>query len=354
MTAYIIRRLLLLPVLLFGVTVLIFIMLSFLSPVERSALFVRTEPRNENVVEGIIKRYGFDQPIYVQYWRWLTGTRDPVTGETVGGIMRGEFGFSRVGAQPVAALIKQRFPATLELALWSIFPIIGVGIWMGVQAAVNHNKLFDQVARIFSIVGSSFPVFVFGLLVLMIFYANLQWFPPGRISDWVTQEIASGSFVQYTYLMTVDALLNGRLDVFWDSLRHMILPVLTLSYISWAGMLRVTRSSMLETLRQEYVTTARAKGVRERDVINKHARPNALIPVTTLAGFQVVGLLGGVVITETVFTYPGIGSAAAQAAAQLDVVTVLGFALFNGFVLIIANLIVDVLYALVDPRVRLS
>jgi len=137
-------------------------------------------------------------------------------------------------------------------------------------------------------------------------------------------------------------------------LRHLFLPVLTLSYISWATFLRVTRSSMLETLRQEYVTTARAKGVPERDVINKHARPNALIPVVTLAGFQVVGLLGGVVITETVFNYPGIGSAAAVAAQNLDVVTTLGFALFDGFVLIVANLIVDVMYAVIDPRVRLA
>jgi peptide/nickel transport system permease protein len=149
-------------------------------------------------------------------------------------------------------------------------------------------------------------------------------------------------------------LLNGRADVFMDALRHMFLPVLTLSYISWATFLRVTRSSMLETLRMEYVTTARAKGLPERDVIYKHAQPNAMIPVVTLAGFQVVGLLGGVVITETVFVYPGIGSAAAQAAAQLDVVTVLGFALFNGFILIVSNLVVDILYAFIDPRVRLS
>ena len=134
----------------------------------------------------------------------------------------------------------------------------------------------------------------------------------------------------------------------------MVLPILTLSYISWATFLRVTRSSMLETLRMEYVTTARAKGVQERNVINKHARPNAMIPVVTLAGFQVVGLLGGVVITETVFNYPGIGQAAATAAQNLDVVTVLGFALFNGLILIVSNLAVDILYAVVDPRVRLS
>jgi len=195
---------------------------------------------------------------------------------------------------------------------------------------------------------------VFGLLVLMIFYANLHWFPPGRLSDWANQVVLSPDFHRYTTLLTFDSLLNGRFDIFLDALRHMILPILTLSYISWATFVRVTRSSMLETLRMEYVTTARAKGLPERTVIFKHAQPNAMIPVITLAGFQVIGLLGGVVITETVFTYPGIGQAAAQAAAQLDVVTVLGFALFNGFILIVSNLVVDVLYAFVDPRVRLS
>ena len=353
MTTYIIRRLLLLPLLLFGVTVLIFGMLQFLSPVERSALYIRDIPKNENAVEGIIKRYGFDKPIYVQYWRWLAGFTDSY-GEFNPGILQGNFGYSRVGSQPVVDLIKQRFPATLELALWSILPIIGIGLWLGVQAAIHHNQLFDQIARVFSIVGSSFPTFVFGLLVLMIFYANLGWFPPGRISDWANQIIKSEQFNHITYLITIDSLLNGRFDIFLDALRHLFLPILTLSYINWAGFLRVTRSSMLETLRQDYVTTARAKGLKERDVINNHARPNALIPVTTLAGFQVVGLLGGVVITETVFTYPGIGSAAAAAAAQLDVVTTLGFALFNGFVLILANLIVDVAYGVIDPRVRLS
>ncbi|HEX9028972.1 MAG TPA: ABC transporter permease, partial [Anaerolineales bacterium] len=231
----------------------------------------------------------------------------------------------------------------------------GVGLWLGVKAAVNHNGIFDQAARIFSIVGASFPTFVFGLLVLMIFYANLRWFPPGRLSDWAMRLVNNpAAFHEYTHLMTIDSLLNGRFDVFLDALRHLVLPVLTLSYINWATFLRVTRSSMLETLRQEYVTTARAKGLPESDVINKHARPNALIPVATLAGFQVVGLLGGVVITETVFNYPGIGSAAAAAAQNLDVVTTLGFALFNGFVLIVANLIVDVLYAVIDPRVRLA
>lgn len=354
MSTFIIRRLLLVPLLLFGVTVLIFGMLQFLSPVERSALYIRELPKNDKAVEGVIKQYGLDKPLYVQYWNWLVGRVDPTSGERRGGILFGDFGYSRVASQPVAELIRNRFPNTLDLTIWAVAPIILVGIWLGVQAAVHQNGIIDQAARIFSIVGTSFPTFVFGLLMLMIFYANLQWFPPGRLSDWANQIVRSDVFHHYTSLITFDALLNGRFDVFLDALRHMFLPILTLSYISWATFVRVTRSSMLEALHQEYVTTARAKGLHERDVINKHARPNAMIPVVTLAGFQVIGLLGGVVITETVFVYPGIGAAAAQAAAQLDVVTVLGFALFDGFILIVANLIVDILYGLIDPRVRVS
>lgn len=354
MVTYIVRRLLLVPVLLFGVTVIIFGMLQFLGPVERSALFVRDFPKNDKQIQGLIKKYGLDRPVYEQYWRWLVGVKDPVTGVRAGGILFGDFGYSRTGSQPVIDIIKNRFPNTLDLALWAVFPMLAVGIWLGVQAAVHQNGFIDQAARIFSIVGTSFPTFVFGLLVLILFYANMQWFLPGKMSDWVTQLLFSGQFHSYTGLLTIDSLLNGRLDVFWDALRHMILPILTLSYINWATFVRVTRSSMLETLRMDYITTARAKGLPERDVINKHARPNAMISITTLAGFSVVGLLGGVVITETVFNYPGIGKAAADAAVNLDVVTVLGFAVFNGLILIVANLIVDVLYGFIDPRVRLS
>lgn len=354
MTTYIIRRLLMVPLLLFGVTILIFGMLQFLSPAERASLYIRDIPKSESQVETIIRQYDLDDPIYIQYWNWLVGKADPVTGEMRGGILRGDFGYSRTGSQPVAEMIKTRFPATLELALFSIVPILGIGIWMGVGAAVRHNKLFDQVVRIFSIIAASFPVFVFGLLLIMIFYAKLNWFPTGRYSQWVLEEIVSGNFATHTGFMTIDSIINGRLDILLDVLRHMVLPVLVLSYSSWATFVRVTRSSMLESLNQDYILTARAKGVPEKEVIRKHALPNAMIPVTTLAGFTVVGLLGGVVITETIFNYPGIGSAAADAATQLDVVTVMGFAIFNGFVLIFSNLIVDLLYGIVDPRVRLT
>ncbi len=354
MTAYIIRRLMLLPVTVFGVTVLIFGMLQLLSPVERSALYVRDIPHTEGALDATIRRYGLNDPVWVQYWRWLVGRRDPGTGEWVGGMLRGDLGYSRTGNQDVIDLLLHRLPATVELTLWSVVPIIGVGIWLGVLAAVNHNKLIDQIARVFSIIGYSFPSFVFGLLVLLIFYARLEWFPPGRLTDWASQIVQSDAFTRYTQLNTVDALLNGRLDVFLDALRHMVLPVLTLCYVQWALLLKITRSSMLEALRQDYVTTARAKGLAERDVINRHARPNALIPVATVSGLTIVGLLNGVIFTETIFNYPGIGKAVAEAAVSLDVLTVLGIVLFNATLLILANLLVDIMYSFLDPRVRLS
>jgi peptide/nickel transport system permease protein len=354
MTQYIIRRLLILPLTLIGVTILIFGMISFLTPEMRSALYVREVPRNAQVMSGIIKRYGLDQPIYTQYWRWLVGTPNPDTGQPEGGILRGDFGYSRSMSQPVVNVIKARFPATIELTVYSLIPIILVGIWLGVLAAVNHNKPIDQIARILSIIGYSFPTFVLGLMLLMFFYAKLHWFPAGRISDWVTAVLYSPGYNSYTGLITIDAILNGRLDIFWDGIRHLVLPVLTLSTVNWAVFLRITRSSMLEAMGQEYITTARAKGLQERYVINKHARPNALIPVVTYAGIEVGALLGGVVFTETIFNFPGIGNAAATAAANLDVVTVLALTLLTGGILILANLVVDVLYASLDPRIRLA
>lgn len=354
MTAYIIRRLLIMPIILFGVTILIFAMLQVLGPVERSALYIRDIPKNENALDAIIARYGLDDPVHIQYWRWLVGRTDPETGETIGGILRGDLGFSRTGREPVMDLLKRRLPATIELALWSVIPVVGFGIWLGILSALNHNKPIDQISRVIAIIGWSFPTFVFGLLVLLIFYAKLGWFQPGRISIQNNQIINGPGFTQFTKMITFDALFNFRLDIFWDALSHLILPVLTLSVVISALLLKVTRSAMLEALRQDYVTTARAKGLREKVVINRHVRRNALIPVVTVAGTTIAGLMNGAIVVETIFNYPGIGSAAAAAALSLDVLTMLGFALFTALLFIGANLIVDILYGFLDPRVRLQ
>jgi peptide/nickel transport system permease protein len=155
-------------------------------------------------------------------------------------------------------------------------------------------------------------------------------------------------------MFTLDSLLNGRFDIFLDALRHIVLPALTLSYVFWALILRVTRSSMLEVVRQDYITTARSKGMTEREVINKHARPNAMLPVTTVGGLLLISLLSGVVITETVFDFHGMGQFVAQAALNFDAISVLGVTIFDGLLLVLANLVVDVMYSLLDPRVRLG
>jgi peptide/nickel transport system permease protein len=342
MTRYIIRRLLILPVVMIGLSMLIFAMLQMLDPAERAALYVTSPPKNPAAMADIIQKYGLDQPIYVQYIQWLNR------------VIHGNLGWSQTAQMSVLDAARHYFPATLELALWSFIPIIVIGVWLGIQAAIHHDGFIDQLARVFSIIGYSFPTFVFGLLMLMIFYAALRWLPPGRLSDWATAVVISPGFHRYTGMNTLDALLNNRLDIFANALRHIVLPALTLAYVNWALILRVTRSAMLEVIRQPYITTARAKGLPERLVINRHARPNAMIPVATIGGLLLVGLLNGVVITETVFNYHGMGWWAADAALNFDAISVLGITLFDGALLILANLVVDVMYAYLDPRIRLA
>lgn len=343
MLNYILRRLVALPLVLFGVTLLIFFAMSFLSPYQLVSTYIKSpeELRNQSL-DDLVRKYGLDDPVHVRYFRWLKN------------LLRGDLGYSESANMHVTQAIKSRFPATLELALFAFVPVVLGGIWLGSIAAKYHNRWPDHFTRVFAIIGWSLPDFVFGLIVLMIFYGVLGWFPPGRLSPWADEIVLTGNFVRYTGLNTIDAILNGEWAIFWDAIRHLIGPTITLSYLWWAFLLRITRSSMLETLNADYVRTARAKGVPERIVIRDHVRRNALIPVITVAGSMVLGLLGGVVIVETVFDYKGIGLLIATGAQQLDYTLVLGTTLFFGTLLVIVNLIVDILYAIIDPRVRLE
>lgn len=345
MLSYIIRRLLLLPIILLGVTFLIFCVFSLLSPMERLATYVNDPAvlKSAQSIERLIDKYHLDDPFPLSYINWINR------------IVHLDLGWSQAANQPVWEAMKQRFPATLELVLYSIIPVILVGIWLGVISAVHHNDMLDQTIRVTAIIGWSLPTFIFGLFVLFIFYGILGWLPPGRLSAWAQDIVYTGAnFKSYTHLVTIDALLNGNIPLFLDALRHLIAPIITLSYISWAFLLRITRSSMLETLRKDYVRTARAKGVDEHTVIHLHAKRNALIPVMTIAGMMIIRMMAGVVITETIFTYPGLGFWAASSAQQLDYGSVISFALLFAALMVLGNLIVDVSYALIDPRVRLE
>jgi peptide/nickel transport system permease protein len=198
------------------------------------------------------------------------------------------------------------------------------------------------------------PSFVLGLLLLMVFYGRLHWFPPGRFTLDTDMLVHADAFHHWTGLLTLDCLLNGQFTAALDVADHMVLPAMTLLYIEVALLLRITRSSMLEELTKDYVRTARAKGLPESVVIRKHALANALIPVVTLSSLLFIGLLSGVVITETVFDFPGIGRWGVQAAQQLDVPGVLGSTMLAALLFVMANLVSDVLYAVVDPRIRVG
>ncbi len=342
MTTFIARRLVLLPLVALGVTILIFSLLQFLTPAMRASLYI-TDPKQLGALPDIIRKYHLDQPVYVQYWDWLRQ------------VLRGDLGWSETAREPVADAIRGFFPATVELGLYAFLCILAIGIWLGTASAVNKDRSIDHLSRVTSISGASLPTFVWALLLLMVFYGHFGWFPPGRLSLDADLYVRSGRFHPYTGLMTVDALLNGQGWIFWDALRHLVLPVATLTYYLAAVLVRITRSSMLETLRADYVRTAQAKGLPRHVVVGKHARRNALIPVITLASYVLfVNLLAGVVITETVFNFPGIGRWGVGASQQLDIAGVTGFALLLAGLVVAGNLLSDILYAFFDPRIRLQ
>lgn len=345
MFSFIVRRIIILPVILLGVTLLIFSMIMTLSPYERVSTYVKDPSQLKGGVaqlDALIEKHGLNDPWYQQYGRWL------------GSAVRGDFGWSESAGAPVSQAIRERFAATAEITLFALLPVIIGGVFLGIFAAVHHNDPWDHITRVFSIVGWSFPTFVFGLVVLMIFYGVLGWFPPGRLDNWAMNIVNSPEFANYTGLYVLDSILNLNFSVLVDALRHLAAPVFSISILWWAFLMRITRSSMLETLQKDYIRTARSKGLKERVVIYKHAVRNALIPVVTVSGQMVIGLMGGLVVVESIFDIRGIGKFLADSAQQLDYAGVLGGAIYFGFILIIINLIVDVSYALIDPRIRLE
>ncbi|MCD6457264.1 MAG: ABC transporter permease [Thermoproteales archaeon] len=341
LTTYVVRRLLLLIPTMIGVTLLIFALVQFFSPIERASLYIR-DPRQARSLESIIEKYHLNDPPHIQYFYWLNE------------VLHGNLGWSKSVNMPVVQAIFEFLPATLELTIYAIPIILVVGVWLGKMAAVHKDTAVDHIIRAFAIIGWSLPTFWSAIILLAVFYGHLKLFPPERLSTEASLFVNSPNFIRYTRINTIDALLNGQPWIFFDALRHLVLPVLNLTIVIVAILMRVVRSSMLEALGKTYVLAARAKGLPEKEVINKHAMRNAMIPAVTLAGALVAGMLTGLVITETVFNIPGIGRWAVNAAIQLDIPAVLGFALFASLVYVITNLIVDILYAYIDPRIRLG
>jgi dipeptide transport system permease protein len=337
---YIIRRLLLMILVLIGVSILIFSVMMIMPPGMRVAAYVRDERITTQQVEALIQKYGMRDPAPLQYFRWIRS------------ILRGDFGYSITAELPVIKGFQMYFPITLELVLYATPMIILVGVLLGSTGAIHKDQPIDHGTRLFAIVGYSLPTFWLGLMLLMIFYGYFGIFPPGYISNQGKDVLLSTAFRRYTRLITVDAILNWRWDIFWDALHHLLLPAINLVLLSSALIMRLMRSSMLEALGQDYILTARAKGADQRTIYGLHARRNALIPVVTISGELFAGLMAGMVITETIFVRQGIGLWMARAALQLDVAAIMFNVLFLGTIYVAVNLVVDVLYAYIDPRIR--
>ncbi len=344
---YILRRLLLLPVIMFFVTLILFFLLLQLPLEQRAMLYMPSTKPNISPEELahlrklVIEKRGLDKPFPVQYVNWLRN------------LVRGEWGYSPAWRQDVLLGILQRAPATLELSLAAMIPSLILALLLGPLAARYRRRLPDQLIRSLASIGWAFPSFILGLFLMNVFYAWLHWFPPERVSIWAGPIVSTESFRSYTGLYTVDALLNGELGLFMDALRHLVLPSITLVASECALFTRILRVSTLEVLRQDYITTARAKGLPEGRVMNLHARRNALLPLISTGGVAVSALISGVVLVELVFNFNGLGRSAVKAILASDIPVAAGFALFACLVTMLASLVADVLYAVVDPRVRL-
>ncbi len=334
---YIIRRLILLIPVLIGVSIIVFT-LTRLAGDPASAYI--SPKMNEQQISAVYEKYHFDEPLYVQYFYWASG------------LVQGDWGYSRTASLPVTEAIIMFFPATLELTLVSIVIAIIVGIALGTISSTRHNKPVDHTIRAISLLGVSIPIFWLALILQLVFYGQLDILPAGGRCSQIY--LLQGNIPHITGLLTVDSLLVGDQKLFMDAVWHLILPAVTLAFGTIAIITRIMRNSMLEVLNLDYVRTARAKGLSERSIIKKHARRNALIPTTTVVGLSFGGLLGGAVLTESIFFWPGLGRWSAQSISKLDSNSVMGLCLLVAFIYVLVNLIVDVLYAYLDPRVRLG
>jgi peptide/nickel transport system permease protein len=333
--SYLIRRLLLLVPMLFGVTVVAFVV-SHVVPGDPAAVnlgqYAMSDP---TIVASFRHQWGLDKPAPVQFLVYL------------GNLLHGDMGISQQTHRPVAVDLAQYLPATAELALAAILFSILVGIPLGIISAVYHNRIVDHASRLVALMGVSVPVFWLGLVGLDIFYVHFSLLPgPGRLDE----SLAPPRTI--TGMYTVDSLLTGNWTDLRSAVTHLILPGLVLSGFSTGLFTRITRSAMLEVLGRHYIRTARAKGLAGWRVILRHAFPNALVPTLTSIGLAFANLLTGAVLAETIFSWPGIGRYAFQAAVNLDFPAIMGVTILVAFIYIMINLGVDLLYGLVDPRIR--
>lgn len=334
MLKYIIKRILMLIPVLIGVSIIVFLIIRVFSP--DPAPIVLGEHATAQAIEAWRQANGLSDPIYLQYFHFITGA------------LTGDLGMSYYTKAPVFDEIMSRFPATIELALVAITLASIFGILIGVISAVKKNSIFDNAGMFLALIGVSMPIFWLGILLIILFSGSLHLLPSsGRIDPLLQPASVTGFYL-------IDSLIAGDMEAFVDALQHLVLPAVALAMYSMAIIARMTRSSMLDTLQQDYIRTARAKGISESKVIRKHAFRNGLIPIVTVIGLQLGSLLGGAVLTETVFSWPGIGAYTVACILKSDFPVVQGVVLLVATVFVLVNLLVDVIYAFLDPRIKYS
>ena len=334
MARFVVRRLLLLVPILLGLSILLFVWVRALpGSTAQSLLGERATPA---AIARFNAQYGLDRPITTQYWAYLKTT------------VHGDLGTSVASRRPVTTEIRERFPATVELAFAAMTFALVIGLPLGFFAAKRYGQMFDHSSLFLSLIGVSIPVFFLAIILKYIFSVRLGWLPSiGRQDVLIDAEHPTGFYV-------LDGIITGNWNAAWDAAQHLILPAIALGSIPLAIIARVTRASTLDVQNEDYVRTARAKGLAPGTIDRRHVLRNALLPVTTIIGLQVGILLGGAVLTETVFAIPGMGSWLKEAIFNQDYPALQGGILFLAFVFVLVNLLVDISYGLINPQIRVS
>ena len=335
---YIARRLAQAVVVLLFVSIAIFGLMHAVPGDPLAAVIGERQADRPEVRAALESRYGLNKPVPVQYFYYIKNI-----------VLHGDLGTTISTRQPVAEELGNYIPATIELSIGAMIFALGVGIPLGIVSALRPNKWQDMFARFFSLIGTAMPVFWLGLLLTYLVSFKLQWLPRAGYKETGMEEPVST-----TGFLSVDAVIHGEWAFLESYLRHMILPSIVLGAFAMGIIARMLRSSLLAALQDDYVRTARAKGVAEASVVRSHALRNALIPTVTVIGLTFSSLLAGAVLTETIFSWPGVGQYAVRSALKLDYPSLLGVTLFVAVAYITVNLIVDVLYGVLDPRIRVG
>ncbi|GIP23534.1 ABC transporter permease [Paenibacillus sp. J22TS3] len=334
MLKYALRRLAMMIPSIAGIVMITFILTRILPG--DPALMITGEQALPEFVNKVREEYGFNQPLYIQLWDYIKQ------------LFRGDLGFAWHTGHSVVSDFVSRFPATLELTLASMLVALIIAIPLGIAAASRQNSIFDHIARVLSFIGSSVPIFWLGLLLITLFYSKLGWLPApiGRI----TGDLNPPTHI--TGLYVLDSLLSWDMAALKSSLQHLILPAVCMSMGTMAIVTKMIRASMLEVIRQDFMRTAKSKGLSHRAVIYRHGLINSLIPSLTVIGLQFGALLGGAVITETIFVWPGIGNYVTESILSADYAPIQAMTLISAVLYGFINLIVELLYGVLDPRVR--